>query len=360
MKKFILSLTLVLLTAAVLSGIVISNTSVSNAAKKDPAVSGIKTIVSKASSQNYVSLTPNIEYANVDGVSLKLHVLKPRDIPKDAKLPLIVYIQGSAWGWDPFANNRAGAPKPQDTTANIPQLSEFAKKGYVVVSVQHRISAEKKFPAQIQDVKTAIKYLKGNATTYSIDPNKVGVWGDSSGGHLANLVGTTDGIAEFEVVTKNERLEAEDKKNNTNKSKARDELLSKQSSKVQAVVDWYGPTDFLKMQEHMLPDLNFDHNLLSSPESQLIGGLIQENVEKVQKANPINYITKDDPPFLIMHGDKDPVVPYNQSLIFYEAFKKAKHDVTMYTVKGAGHGTGFAQANIYDTVTKFFDKQLKK
>jgi acetyl esterase/lipase len=316
-RKFILSLTLVLLTAAVFSSIVISKTNAEATPAQD--ATGIRTIVSNASAQNYVTFKPNIEYTKVEDISLKLHLITPRDVK--GPLPLIVYVQGSAWG-------------PQNTFNNVPQLSELAKNGYVVATVQYRTSAQSLFPAQIQDVKTAIRFLKAHASDYKIDPNKVGVWGDSSGGHTASLVGTTNDIAKFEGVGYND-----------------------QSSKVQAVVDFYGPTDFLRMND--FPS-DIDHNAANSPESRLIGGPIQENPEKAQEANPINYITSDDAPFLIMHGDQDRLMPYNQSVLLYNALKAADHEVTMYKVEGAGHGIGFSQPNIYDTVTKFFDNQLKK
>lgn len=222
---------------------------------------------------------------------------------------------------------------PQDTFAFMPQLTQFAKSGYVVASIEHRTSHEAKFPAQIQDVKAAIRYLKANAEKYNIDPNRVGVWGDSSGGHLAALAGTSGGIEEFEG------------KDNLN-----------QSSRVQAVVDWFGPTDFVQMNK--FPS-QIDHDAPDSPESMVIGGPIQENKEKVKNANPITYITPDDPPFLIMHGDKDPLVPYNQSVLLYDALKKSNHDVIMYKIKDAGHGTGFMQPHIIKTVQKFFDRHLK-
>jgi len=128
------------------------------------------------------------------------------------------------------------------------------------------------------------------------------------------------------------------------------------SSKVQAVCDFFGPTDFSKMSCFWS---RMDHDAPDSPESKLIGGPVQQNKDKVQRANPIAYVTKDDPPFLIVHGDKDPLVPHNQSEMLYDALKKAGVDATFYTVRGGGHG-GFTDPNVQPLVTTFFNQHLRK
>jgi acetyl esterase/lipase len=130
------------------------------------------------------------------------------------------------------------------------------------------------------------------------------------------------------------------------------------SSRVQAVCDFFGPTDFLQMDAHALPDSRLKHDFPKSPEARLIGGPIQQNKEKVAKANPITYVTKENPPFLIMHGDKDPVVPFHQSQLLYDALKKAGVEVKLHTVKGAGHG--FGGREVHDMVDAFFDKHLER
>jgi acetyl esterase/lipase len=127
-----------------------------------------------------------------------------------------------------------------------------------------------------------------------------------------------------------------------------------QSSRVQAVCDWFGPTDFCRMSEG---ESTMDHDAANSPESQLIGGPVQQNKDKAARANPITYVTKDDPPFLIMHGDRDRTVPPNQSQLLHAALQTAGVETTLHMVAGAGHG-GFgadAQQMVYD----FFDKHLK-
>jgi len=275
----------------------------------------------KVHQHNSVKLIPNIVYARLGNSPLHMHLLIPKHQRKPR--PLILFIKGGGWGYK----------HPQLAFSFIPQLVRFAQKGYVVASVEHRTSHEAKFPAQLYDVKAAIRYLKAHAKQFNIDTKQVGVWGSSSGGHLAALIGTTGDVPQLE---------------------GREGNLS-QSSRVQAVVDWYGPTDFLQMNK--FPS-SVDFDAPNSPESMLIGGPLHENKQKVKMANPMTYVTPNDPPFLIMHGDKDMRVPYNQSVLLYSALKKAAVKVMMYKIKGAGHG-GFTQENILDTVLKFFDDQLK-
>jgi len=270
-------------------------------------------------------MNADIAYHKMGNKELKLHLLIPDDDKNESK-PLIIFIKGSSWG----------KYKPQDTFEFIPQLVHFAKNGYVVASIEHRTSHEATFPAQIQDVKTAVLYLKEKAEEYQINPDLVGVWGTSSGAHLAALLGTSCHVPELEGT--------------------KTKLTSNYNSCVQAVVDWYGPTDFLQMNK---TSKEYNAEEPKSAESMLIGGPIQQNKDKVSKANPITYVTAKSPPFLIMHGDKDKRVPFNQSELLYEALKRKNVDATLYKVKGGGHGSGFSNPEIIDIVHAFFDKHLK-
>ena len=241
-------------------------------------------------------------------------------VPKSQeKLPLIIRIHGGAW---------LGGSKDSDGPADFPS------QGYAVASINYRLSQHAVFPAQIQDCKSAVRYLRANAQKYNLDPNRFAAWGASAGGHLAALLGTAGDVNEFDV---GENLSV--------------------SSRVQAVVDYFGPTDFLQMEAHRLPN-GMVHNSPDSPESKLIGGNVADNPEKVAKANPITYITKDDPPFLIIHGDMDPLVPHHQSELLEAALKKAGVPVIFYTVKDGGHG-GFKDPNVSKLSREFFDKTLK-
>jgi acetyl esterase/lipase len=128
------------------------------------------------------------------------------------------------------------------------------------------------------------------------------------------------------------------------------------SSRVQAVADWFGPTDFLQMDAHRLPN-GMVHNSPGSPESRLIGGPLQKNKDRAEKANPITYITHNTPPFLIAHGDADRLVPHHQSELLAAALKEVGVPVTFYTVKGGGHG--FRDATADEMRRQFFAKELK-
>lgn len=276
---------------------------------------------------------PNVEYVRRGERSLSLQLLLPNprnsrnpnvdalDIPPR---PVIVYVQGSAW-------------LPQNLYTAIPQLSDFAHRGYVVASVEYRPSTEAIAPAQIQDVLSAIRFLRANKDKYNIDPERMGIWGDSSGGHLAVLAATSLGTDAF--IT-------EDNKD--------------QSIAVKAVVDFYGPSDFREMDNH---PSQLEHNAATSPESRVVGGPIQEQAftDAVKAYNPISYIDRDKtlPPFLIMHGDEDALVPFNQSVLLYEALKDADQEVTFYKVVGAGHGLRFWTPAVMEIVERFFNRYLK-
>ena len=202
-------------------------------------------------------------------------------------MPLIVWVHGGAW---------KGGDK-----SNCP-ARRFVPMGFVVASVNYRLSQHAIYPAQIEDCKAAIRFLRANAKTYNIDPARIGAWGASAGGHLVALLGTTGDDKQFD---KGPNLE--------------------QSSAVQAVCDFFGPTDFAKISD--FPS-TMKHDAPDSPEAELLGGPIGEKTEACKLANPISFITRKDPPFLIVHGDKDPLVPHNQSQILYDALKAAGVEAT--------------------------------
>ncbi|MGB9596882.1 MAG: alpha/beta hydrolase fold domain-containing protein [Candidatus Poribacteria bacterium] len=239
--------------------------------------------------------------------------------PQGDNLSLIINIHGGAWM---MGNKNDMVPL------------DFLFEGYAVASINYRLSQHSIFPAQIEDCKSAVRWLRKNAGKFGINPDRFGVIGASAGGHLSALLGTTGDVKEFDV---GENLDV--------------------SSQVQAVVDLFGPTDFFQMDDHRLSN-GMIHNLPSSPESLLIGGNIQENKDKAIKANPITYITKDDPPFLIIHGDSDPLVPHHQSELLEQALKDAGVSVVFYTVKDGGHGD-FKDKNVDLLIKGFFAKNLK-
>jgi acetyl esterase/lipase len=246
-------------------------------------------------------------------------------VPEKANgpLPVIVWIHGGGWA----AGSKDGCP---------PLNADYTRHGYAVASIGYRLSSDAIFPAQIEDCKAAIRWLRAHAKDYNLDPDHIAVWGSSAGGHLVALLGTSDHVKDFDV---GENLD--------------------QSSRVQAVCDYYGPTDLLQMDEHALPTAFLKHDAANSPEAMLIGGPIQEHKEAANKANPISYVTKDAPPFLIVHGDKDPLVPHHQSELLYEALKSAGTQVRFHTLEGAGHGDGFGGRELDTIVRDFFERNLK-
>jgi acetyl esterase/lipase len=234
----------------------------------------------------------------------------------DGPLPLVVWVHGGAW-W-------AGSKE------NCPALP-LVERGYAVASINYRLSQHAVFPAQIEDCKAAVRWLRANAEKHGIDADRVGVWGASAGGHLVALLGTAGDVKEFDG--KGDSAEV--------------------SSRVQCVVDWFGPANFLTMRGR--------HDNADSPEAKLIGGAIQDNKEKAARANPITYVDKNDPPFLIMHGEDDRVVPINQSEELDQALRAAGVDVTLVRIPDAGHGgPGFNTPAIRKQIDDFFAKHLKK
>jgi acetyl esterase/lipase len=240
-------------------------------------------------------------------------------LPPGEARPLIVYVHGGAF--------LAG-----DKGERVP--IEYLAEGYVVASINYRLSGDALFPAQIEDCKAAVRWLRANAVTYGLDPNRFAAFGPSAGGHLSAMLGTAGGVREFEV---GEHLDV--------------------SSRVQAVVDYFGPTDFLQMDAHRLPSGQV-HDVPDSPESRLVGGPIQESRDKVARANPISYVTQGAPPFLIVHGDADPLVPHHQSELLAAALRQAGVPVTFYTVKDGGHG-GFNDPAVPELTRDFLAAHLR-
>jgi len=244
----------------------------------------------------------------------------------DGPMPCLVWIHGGAW----LSGSKDGLPGEVDTLLD---------HGYVVASIDYRLSGEAIFPAQIQDCKAAISFLKENGSNYKIDSSRMAVAGSSAGGYLASLVGTSSCIESLEEA-------------NTSAMGA--------SSRVQAVIDFYGPTDFLIMDE--LPDdcqnpmVHLDPD---SPESLLLGCNVQECPDRVKIANPVTYITEDDPPFLIFHGTSDCTVTPGSSILLEEQLNKNGISVELHLLPGAGHGgKEFVSPEIKKLVLDFLNKIL--
>lgn len=290
---------------------------------------GMHTLMADKSQSNQVTYVPNVEYVQRDGKPLHLQMLFPDGLRPGMKstlrYPLIVFVQGAAWF-------------EQDIYGNIPQLCPLARAGFVVASVKHRPSFEAKFPAFLQDVKSAIRFLRAHAEEYFIDPEQVGVWGDSSGGHAAQMIGVTGDMEEFKTED-NRQI----------------------SDSVQAVVDFYGPSDVTCINDGPR-DPQFTADKSKIPEDILFGGCVIDHPEIAQPGNPLNYMEKDKPlpPFLVIHGDEDPMVPFNQSVLTVKKLQETGHTVEFYKVVGAGHGTYLWTEEVTNLVIRFMKAWLAK
>lgn len=268
---------------------------------------------------------PDIEYARSGNESLKLDLYLPEG---EGPFPLVIWVHGGGW--------RSGDKALSPASAQVRQTT----RGYAVASINYRLSQQAKFPAQIEDCKAAVRWLRAHAAQYNLDPARIAAWGSSAGGHLAALMGTSGDVSE---------LEGEDN--------------PAYSSRVQAVVDWFGPTDLLRISIDSLPfPCNLiDHDSPFSPESQLIGCAIQTCRNRTELANPIKYVTAEDPPFLIMHGTDDCLVGPPQSQRLYDALAAAGVPVSLRFIEGAGHGgSEFDNAENRDLVEGFLDRHLSE
>ncbi len=262
---------------------------------------------------------PDVTYCVMNGVELKMDIYRPRG--SAAPTPALLYVHGGGWtGGD----KRSGAGSLD--------FAELLARGYLIAAVNYRLAPRYKFPAMIEDVKCAVRFLKANAERYNLNSNKIGAWGGSAGGHLVALLGTADETAGWDV---GQYLE--------------------QSSRVQAVVDMFGPTDLTVLFEGANPRL-----------MEQVFGTSDRNSEILKRASPVNWVSSDDSPFLILHGERDPLVPVSQSQIFYEKLQAAKVPATLVIVKNAGHGfvpMGGPISPTRQELTKmmgdFFDQYLK-
>ena len=267
-----------------------------------------------------VRLHADIAYANTDNPRQQLDLLLPKKPVSNAPLPVVAFIHGGGW--------RKGSRQ-----AGTRRVTRFVETGnYAGVTIGYRLSGEARWPAQIHDCKAAVRWLKGNADRYNIDPGRICVYGTSAGGHLVAMLGVTGDVKSLEGTLGNHM---------------------QQDSRVAAVVDFFGPTDFLTMNN--FPG-KIDHNAADSPESLLIGGAIQSHKDMAAAAAPMMYITDDDAPILMMHGTKDPLVPFDQSVQFHQALMQAGVECVLVPVTDGGHGFGGPEVD--RRVDHFLEKHL--
>ena len=258
----------------------------------------------------------DLTYCTGEGVTLKLDMHYPQEM--DGPEPVVMWVHGGSWS--------SGSKSSGPGMADVPEL---LARGYVVAAVDYRLAPQYKFPAQIEDVKCAIRFLRANASQFNLKPDRIGVWGHSAGGHLVALLGTTDASAGFEGSGG----------------------YADQSTHVQAVVDMSGPTDLRGMPSGL---------------AESVFGAKDSFSDILKRASPTTYISKDDPPFLILQGDRDTSVPPSQSQILYDRLKAAGIPATLVMVKNAEHSFEPVGGDISPTRTEltqliadFFDQHLR-
>ena len=266
------------------------------------------------------------QYLNDANPRHQLILFQPAEHSPETPRPLVVWIHGGGW-------MRGSHQAMSSTLASL-----IRSDRYLVASIGYRLTDEELWPAQIHDCKAAIKWLKGNAKEIGADPDRVAVIGASAGGHLASMLGTSGG----------------------------DKLMSgtlgvhhKVDDRVHCVVDFFGPTDFLMMDSQAGPDAKLIHDAPDSPESRLLGAPPQTVPQLAKSANPITYVSPDDPPFLIIHGTKDELVPYGQSILLKDSLEEAGVETTLISIEDGGHG-GPRFAGIQQRVLTFLDQHLSQ
>ena len=244
---------------------------------------------------------------------------------------MLIFVHGGAWM---MCDKR-------DLQLNPPL--RLLSEGIAVASINYRLSSEAKFPAQIHDVKTAIRCLKASAEDFGVSKVRVALWGASAGAHLAALAGTSAGVSLLEDLTTG---------------------WSEEDVTVKAVVSWFGPTNFLQMDSQLLQTGagEADHNGPESPESKLLGGTVTDHEALVRAANPETWVTANCPPFLFQHAPNDPIVPVQQSVHFADVISKVAGDgrAHLHFVENAGHaGPEFEQDFVVEKTTAFLRKHLQ-
>jgi acetyl esterase/lipase len=252
-----------------------------------------------------VEFTPDVVYGKGGGEELKLNISRPKAGAKN--LPCVVFIHGGGWA--------AG-----DRTAHDDATWNMARAGYVSATVGYRLAPKHRFPAQVHDVKAAIRYLRAHADKYGLDPRRIGVCGFSAGAHLSMMLGVTD---------KDDGLEGEGG-------------WPEQSSAVQAVVAFFGPTNLAATD---LPEAT--KPILAG----FLGGTVEEKRAEYKRASPVTYVDAGDAPTLIFQGTKDPLVPHTQAYVMVDAMTKAGVPGRADLLVGAGHGWGGNSFEFRHTIT---------
>lgn len=268
-----------------------------------------------------VTIQRDLDYVGSKNPRQMLDLIQPKE-KGEKPLPLIVFVHGGAW-------------KSGSKDRGVSQLAPFVKSGeFVGATINYRLTSEARWPAQIHDCKAAIRFLRGKAKEFGIDPTKIAVWGTSAGGHLVSMLGTSGGVKELEGDLG---------------------IYDDQSSRVTCVVNYFGPSNFLTMVEQKS---SVDRSAKKKyPEALLIGGPVQDLEKAARQASPVTWVSKNDPPFLTVHGTKDLVVPFAQGKEIHQKLTKAGLDSRFLPVEGAGHG--FKDPKVDKALKSFLDQHLR-
>ena len=263
-----------------------------------------------------VAFEEGIEYANPDNQHLKLNLARPKEVAGGARLPAIVCIHGGGFR----AGDRAGWNE---------RCKKLAGRGYVAVTVTYRLAPRSQFPAAVQDVKAAVRWLRANAGKYHVDPDRIGAVGDSAGGHLAQFLGVTGDVTQFDG-----------------------DQNPGQSSRVACVVNFYGPSDLTR---------SYGKSVDAAEVLPLfLGGDVEHQRRRHILASPLYWVTPAAAPTLLIHGTEDKYVNYEQATWILDRLKAANVEVELLTLQGAGHGfKGEDARRAEKAMFDFFDKQLK-
>jgi acetyl esterase/lipase len=260
----------------------------------------------------------DLEYAEAGGQPLKLDLYQP----SEPHAPLLVWLHGGRW--------EVGSKE------RMP-LGGLLERGYAIASLDFRPASRARFPEQVHDVKAALRFLRARAADYGYDATRIGILGESSGGHLAALVGTTNGRAELEG-SLGEHLGV--------------------SSDVHAIVSYFGASDLLTILAQSTP---YGLGIREPALKTLLGALPNENEALARLASPVFQVDTQDPPLLLLHGDQDPQMPINQSHELEGAYERAGLDAKLIVVHGAGHGGGaFFDPERTKVVAAFLDEHLRR
>ncbi len=277
-----------------------------------------------------IQIDRDVEYGKVGAIALKLDICRAKELPKQS-MPVVIYIHGGGW---------KSGDKRDILARKDPVSTGLMKNGYCFITINYRLSWVAPFPAAVEDCKCAVRWVRANARKYHLDTDRIGVWGTSSGGHLALMVACADEKASLEGKGGHADL----------------------SSRVHAVCAWYPATDFTKG-----PGVFLSGKGQRAGPGEFIGGTVEEKPEACKQATVATHVSTDDPPTLLIHGTKDPITPFWQSETLAQKMKEVGVDVTLLTVKNAGHGFGPSgskevvtpsREEIFKATLEFFDKHL--